>query len=179
MNIINYILDRCLVFKNYISSKVAIWILNHRIKKSDQKIINLRLYIHLLKNMKTDKIDIGLNSINESIYSPHGNIKLDLDDIIKFVNGINKSNYSLATSSAFLTENNKTVNINKYFLDGTGKWLDVPVLINKIADYSTNVIDIYEELLSRKDYETNYNYNLIKKFLNELEPMLKSLSSMK
>lgn len=179
MDIVNYILDNYLAIKKYLSDKVVIWILNHKSRKSDELVRTLRLYIHLLKNIKSNKIDISLNSLNEPIYSPHSNIKADLDDIIKFSTGLAKSNHALLVSSSFLTENNKTISVHKYFLDKDGKWLEIDILLEKLIKYSESIVNTYEEILSNNDYESNYKYNIVKKFLNELEPMLKSLSSMK
>lgn len=162
-----------------ITKSISVWLMNHFIfRNSDPLVKQSRAYIQMIDMLDLTTINTGLNSPNENIYSPNGDIKSDVEDLAKFISHIkNFKNQNL--SSAFLSTNSKSINICNYYTTEEKKLIDIKLYTKKLTQYSLELIKIYEELLSSKNPTDVYKLNIVKKMLSELLPLLKSLSSMK
>lgn len=162
-----------------IKKRLSVWLINHFVfKDSDPLVRQGRTYIQMIDMLDLSKINIGLNSTNENIYSPNGNIKTDVEDLAKFISQIkNFKNQNL--TSAFLATNSENFNISNYYTTEEKKLIDIVVYTKKLTQYALELIKIYEELLSSKDSADVYKLHIVKKVINELLPLLRGLSSMK
>jgi hypothetical protein len=163
-----------LIFKNTIG-KLAVKILS---KSEKSSLVNLiKLQIHLIETKKETTLDIGWNSVSGPIVTTNSNIQEDIFDLAKLVSQLKDTNKKL--SSSLLTEEHRSVIVRDYFSSNKKTNIDLKLSLEKLINYTQQILSEYEKIERSEDKEGSYRYNELKIILNKLLPLLQSISSLK